>query len=137
MCLGFDWSEYFPVAEYKKRDGHLLDEAGVASSKCHTELVYHSPSIKAFLSLRLPNILRRGAVPMVDLDHDPNRRLLITDKLKENMYVNSPEEVKKSAKFALEIGREDIQKEYDAQVERAVLDMARLRSVLQGTASHT
>jgi hypothetical protein len=130
MCVGFDWSEYFPVAEYKKREGGLLDEAGSASLKCRTELIYHSPQIKAFLSLRLPNTLRRGAVPMVDLDHDPNRKLLITEKLRDNMYVDCPEDVKRASDFALSVTREDIQAEYDAQVERAVSDMFHLRSAL-------
>jgi hypothetical protein len=129
-CLGYDWSEYFPIAKYKPREGGLLDEALAASAECKTELVYHSPSVKTFLSLRLPNILRRGHVPLVDLDHDPNRRLLLTDKMRERCYANTPKEVIEAASCWSEFSRQDIQDEYDAQVQRAVSDMADLRGQL-------
>lgn len=129
-CLGYNWGDYFPVDVFKPRTGSLLDEATEASAECVTELVYHSPSVKSFLSLRLPNILRRGHVPLVDLDHDPKRLLLITDKFRDNLYANTPEEVREACRFAKTVTRDDIQKEYDAQVERAERDLSTLRKKL-------
>ena len=130
-CVGFDWGEYFPVEKHLPRSEGLLDSVKQGSSECAAELVYHNKSIKAFLSLRLPNILRRGNVPVVDLYHDPNKKLLITDKLKQNCYAKDPEEIKKACLFAKTISREELQEEYDEQVRRALFDMAQLRIALQ------
>lgn len=132
-CVGFDWGEYFPVAQFRKREGELHGSVELASRECATELVYHSPTVKSFLSLRLPNILRRGNVPLVDLDHDPKRLLLITDKLRGNLYADNPDEVRAACRFAKEVTCGDLQAEYDAQVERAIADMAKLRGFLAET----
>lgn len=137
LCLGYDWNEHFPVKRAihrKEFGGEMLRAANYASSLSAVELIYHSPSVKSFMSVRLPNCLKRGSVPAVDLFHDPNRLMLLTEKFRENLYVDSPEDLKRAADFSRsEITREDIQQEYDEQVKRAVSDMSNIRKTLQET----
>jgi hypothetical protein len=64
----------------------------------------------------------------VDLFHDPEKLLLITPKFRDNLYVDSSEDLKRAAQFARNhITIEDIQLEYDRQVARAETDMEEIR----------
>jgi PHD/YefM family antitoxin component YafN of YafNO toxin-antitoxin module len=130
-CLGYNWDEHFPVERHSHRrefDGNMVTAAEYTSRHCAVELIYHSPWVKSFMSVRLPNCLRRGAIPAVDLFHDPEKLLLITDKFRENLYVDSAEDLKRAAQFARNhVTLEDVQLEYDAQVKRAEEDMASIR----------
>jgi hypothetical protein len=129
--LGYNWGEHFPVSRHSHRkdfDGDMLTAAKHASRSCALELVYHSPWVKSFMSVRLPNCLKRGAIPAVDLFHDPEKLLLITPKFRDNLYVDSSEDLKRAAQFARNhITIEDIQLEYDRQVARAETDMEEIR----------
>ena len=137
-CVGGDWRDILPGKEYRhvvfgslgakkvSPENRVRDVKAVgirASARCKTELITHDPHIKSFMSIRLPDILRRGACPIVDLDHDPNRLLLLTDKLRNNLYVNSEDDVHTAVRFSSEVTLDDLQLEYDAQVGRAVKDM--------------
>lgn len=134
-CLGYNWQEHFPVEKHSHRtefEGSMMAAAEECSRHCAVELIYHIPWVKSFMSVRLPNCLRRGAIPAVDLFHDPDRLLLLTDKFRENLYVNSAEDLRKAAEFARKnVTLADVQKEYDAQVSRAVSDMAGIRERLR------
>jgi hypothetical protein len=68
---------------------------------------------------------------MVDLDHDPDRLLLISPKLRDNLYVQTETDVKRAVDFSLSVTTEDLQQEYDLQVQRAFSDMADLRKNLR------
>jgi hypothetical protein len=133
-CLGYNWNEHFPVAGHSHRkdfDGNMLTAAETCSKKCAVELIYHIPWVKSFMSVRLPNCLKRGAIPAVDLFHDPERLLLITEKFRENLYVDSSEDLRKAADFARkEITLADVQTEYNSQVARAEKDMQDIRQQL-------
>lgn len=135
-ALGYNWGENFPVEGYSHRrdfDGDMLTAAEYCSKQCAVELIYHSPWVKSFMSVRLPNCLRRGAIPAVDLFHDPEKLLLITEKFRNNLYVDNSEDLRRAANFARkEITLADVQEEYDAQIARAVKDMSRIRQTLTG-----
>jgi hypothetical protein len=133
--LGYNWDEHFSVTRHSHRrdfDGDMLKAAEYCSKQCAVELIYHSPWVKSFMSVRLPNCLKRGAIPAVDLFHDPERLLLITEKFRENLYVDSSEDLRKAANFARkEITLADVQTEYNSQVARAEKDMQDIRQKLK------
>ena len=146
LCVGGDWSDILPGQTYRhvvfgslgahkvKPEDRVTDVRQVAveeSAKCKVEIITHDPNIKSFMSIRLPDILCRGACPMVDLDHDPDRLLLISPKLRDNLYVQTETDVKRAVDFSLSVTTEDLQQEYDLQVQRAFSDMADLRKNLR------
>lgn len=136
-CLGYNWDEHFPVWRHNHRNdfgGDMVTAANAVSRQCAVELIYHTPWVKALMSVRLPNCLKRGSIPAVDLSHDPDRLMLMTPKFRNNLYVDSAEDLKRAADFARnKITVADIQSEYDCQTYRAHADMFRIYEYLQQT----